>query len=98
MANVLYAQKNTHRINLENIIQHTLSVKKGVKKSLLVVDMPKGSYSDKKTALQKAKKIMRLTKCDAIKLESNNKNFNIIRELTKIKNSCNGTYWIYTTI
>ena len=27
-----YAQKNTHRINLENIIQHTLSVKKGVKK------------------------------------------------------------------
>ena len=28
---------------------------------------------------------MRLTKCDAIKLESNNKNFNIIRELTKSK-------------
>ncbi len=85
MANVLYAQKNTHRINLENIIQHTLSVKKGVKNSLLVVDMPKGSYSNKKIALQKAKKIMRLTKCDAIKLESNNKNFNIIRELTKSK-------------
>ena len=41
MANVLYGQKNTHKINLENIIQHTLSVKKGVKKSLLVVDMPK---------------------------------------------------------
>ena len=32
MANVLYGHKNTHKINLENIIQHTLSVKKGIKK------------------------------------------------------------------
>ena len=28
MANVLYALKNTHKISLKNIIQHTLSVKK----------------------------------------------------------------------
>ena len=48
MANVLYGHKNTHKINLENIVQHTLSVKMGVKKSLLVVDMPKDSYSNKK--------------------------------------------------
>ena len=39
MANVLYGFENTHRITLDNIIQHTLSVKKGIKKSLLVVDM-----------------------------------------------------------
>ena len=85
MANVLYALKNTHKISLKNIIQHTLSVKKGVKKSLLVVDMPKGSYSDKKTALKNAKLVMKLTKCDAIKLESNNKNFSIINKLVKSK-------------
>ena len=48
MANVLYGHKNTHKISLENIIQHTLSVKKGVKKSLLVVDMPKGTYNNPK--------------------------------------------------
>jgi 3-methyl-2-oxobutanoate hydroxymethyltransferase len=47
MANVLYGHKDTHKISLQNIIQHTLSVKKGIKKSLLVVDMPKGSYSNK---------------------------------------------------
>ena len=41
MANVLYGHNNTHRITLNNIIQHTLSVQKGVKKSLLVVDMPR---------------------------------------------------------
>ena len=43
MANVLYGLKNTHKVTLENIAQHTLSVKKEVKKSLLVVDMPKDS-------------------------------------------------------
>ena len=32
MANVLYGHKDMHKISLQNIIQHTLSVKKGVKK------------------------------------------------------------------
>ena len=31
MANVLYGQKNTHKISLENIIQHSVSVKIGIK-------------------------------------------------------------------
>ena len=85
MANVLYGQKNTHKIKLETIINHTKSVKKGVKKSLLVVDMPKGTYSNKKIAKKNARLVMRETKCDAIKLESNNNNYNIIKELVKIK-------------
>ncbi len=85
MANVLYGHKNTHQISLKNIIQHTISVKKGIKKSLLVVDMPKGTYQNKKIAIKNAKFVKKITKCDAIKLESNNKNFNIIKELIKAK-------------
>ncbi len=81
MANVLYGMKNTHSINLDHIIQHSLSVKKGVKKSLVVVDMPKGTYQTKKEAKKNAKNIINTTKCDAVKLESNNKNFNIIKHL-----------------
>tara|TARA_S200000501_G_C20395463_1_gene556830 strand:+ start:248 stop:544 length:297 start_codon:yes stop_codon:yes gene_type:complete len=46
LANVLYGMKNTHKIKLDTIIQHSISVKKGIKKSLLVVDMPKGSYAN----------------------------------------------------
>ena len=42
MANVLYGQKNTHNISLKNIIQHTQSVKLGVKKSLLA-GVPSGA-------------------------------------------------------
>ncbi len=85
VANVLYAEKNTHKISLENIIKHSLSVRKGVKKSLLVVDMPKGTYKNKKVAKKNAKLIKSLTKCDAVKIESNNKNFEIIKELVKFK-------------
>ena len=85
MANVLYGLKNTHEITLNNIIQHTVSVKKGVKKSLLVVDMPKNSYRNLKEAKKNAKLIKSLTNCDAVKIESNNKNFKVIKELVKLK-------------
>ncbi len=85
MANVLYAHKNTHKITLENIIQHTKSVKSGVKNSLLIVDMPKGSYDNSKEAEKNAKIVLRSTGCDAIKLESNKKNFEVINKLVKKK-------------
>ena len=85
LANVLYGHKNTHDISLDNIIQHSLSVKKGINKSLFVVDMPKGTYKDVKSALKNAKLIMKKTRCDAVKLESNKKNFKIIEELVKKK-------------
>ena len=85
MANVLYAHKNTHKISLENIIQHTLSVKKGVKKSLLVVDMPKGTYKNPTIALKNSKKLIKKTGCDAVKIESNKRNFDIIKKLVSNK-------------
>ena len=85
MANVLYGHKNTHKIDLKNIIQHTLSVKMGIKKSLLVVDLPKGTYRNEKSAEKNAKYLIKKTKCDAIKLESNKNNYEIIKFLTKKK-------------
>ena len=77
--------KNTHKITLQNIIDHTLSVKKGVKKSLLIVDMPKGSYQNVKLARKNAKLIIKKTGCDGVKLESNKNNYKIIKELVKAK-------------
>ena len=42
---------------------------------------------------------MKKTKCDAVKLESNNKNFNIIKELVKIyRIPVMGHMRIYSTI
>ena len=85
MANVLYGSENTHNLTLQNIIQHSISVKKGIKKSLLVVDMPKGTYKNKNEAKKNAKLITQVTSCDAVKVESNKKNFDIINELVKSK-------------
>ena len=85
LANVLYGLNNTHKVNLENMIQHTASVRKGIKKSLLVVDMPKGSYGNLKLARKNAKLLMKKTDCDAVKIESNKKNFKIIKFLVKDK-------------
>ena len=85
MANVLYGHKNTRKISLDNIIQHTLSVKMGIKRSLLVVDMPKDSYNSPRSAEINAKKVIKMTKCDAIKIESNKKNYKIIEFLVRKK-------------
>ena len=84
LANVLYSIK-THKIKLDTMINHGISVSKGIKKSLLVIDMPINTYRNIKEAKINAKKIIKLTKCDAIKIESNNKNFKIIKELVKFK-------------
>ena len=55
MANVLYNMKDTNQITIDNVIQHTMSVRQGVKKSLLVVDMPRKTCKN----LTKAKKMLK---------------------------------------
>ena len=85
LANVLYGMKNIRKITLDTIINHAKSVRAGVKKALMVVDMPANTYRNPKTALKNAKKIIKATNCDAIKIESNWKNNNIIKVLIKSK-------------
>ena len=70
MANVLYGHKNTHKLSLKNIIEHSLSVRQGVKQSILVVDLPKGTYLNSKIAEKNAKLVMKKTGCDAVKIEN----------------------------
>jgi len=85
LGNVLYNMKSTRNVTLDMMIKHAQSVKAGIKKSLCVVDMPFNTYNNKKEALINAKKIIKQTKCDAVKIESNKKNFNIIKHLIKSK-------------
>ena len=57
----------------------------GVKKSLMVVDMPYNTYRNPKEALKNAKKIMLETKSDAVKLEGGKKICQTIKILVKNK-------------
>ena len=53
VATAMYGMKNTKEINLETMLNHAQSVKKSVKKSLLVFDMPNGTYRNAKEAERK---------------------------------------------
>ena len=85
LANVLYGNKTTHDLKLQTMINHAKSVSLGVKKSLVVVDMPKDSYKNPKQAIKNAKRIMKKTRCDAIKIENNSYNLNIVKAFAKSK-------------
>ena len=58
---------------------------KGIKKSLMVVDMPYNTYRNKNEALKNAKKIIKYSKADAVKLEGGKKIIKIIKYLRKNK-------------
>ena len=85
LANVLYGNKTTHDLKLQTMINHAKSVSQGVKKSLFVVDMPKDSYKNIKQAVKNAKKILKKTRCDAVKIENNSHNLNIVKAFAKSK-------------
>ena len=83
LGSVLYNYKSTREVSLDTMIEHSKSVRLGIKKSLMVVDMPYNTYRNSKEALKNAKKIMSKTKCDALKLEGGKKIYEIIRNLVK---------------
>ena len=83
LGSVLYNYKSTREVTLNAMIEHSKSVRMGIKKSLMVVDMPHNTYRNSKEALKNAKKIMLKTKCDAVKLEGGKKIYNVIKVLTK---------------
>ncbi len=85
LANVLYGMKTTHNLKLETVINHAKSVNLGAKKTLVVVDMPKDSYKNPRQALKNAKTILKESGCDAVKIENNLQNLNIVKALTKSK-------------
>ena len=69
LGSVLYNYSTTRKVTLSEMIKHSKSVRQGLKKSLMVVDMPFNTYSTTSSALKNAKKIIKETKCDAVKLE-----------------------------
>ena len=85
LGSVLYNYNSTKKVTLTNMINHSKSVRLGVKKSLMVVDMPYKTYNTKSSELRNAKKIIKETKCDAVKLEGGKKIINQIKYLIKNK-------------
>jgi len=85
LGSVLYNYKSTRSVTIDTMIEHSKSVRMGVKKSLMVVDMPYNTYRNSTQALRNAKVIISKTKCDAVKLEGGKKIYSIIKTLIKNK-------------
>ena len=86
LAMVLYGETSTNNISLQTMVEHGKSVVKGCSKSIVIVDMPKGTYeASAKLALKNAKKVLKETGCDGVKLEGGVKISNSIKLLVKNK-------------
>ena len=85
LGSVLYNYKSTREVTLNTMIEHSKSVRMGIKKSLMIVDMPHNTYRNPKEALKNAKQIMKKTKCDGVKLEGGKKIYETIKKLVRNK-------------
>ena len=85
LGSVLYNYDTTRKVTLKMMIEHTKSVRMGVKKSLLIIDLPYNTYRNKSEALKNSKKVIKETKCDAVKIEGGTRVKEIVRHLVKNK-------------
>ena len=81
-SNVMAGHETTLPITLDQMIYHATSVVKGVKRSLVVVDLPFGTYQgNSKKALDSAIRIMKESGGHSVKLEGGNE---IIESIQRI--------------
>ena len=64
MATAFYGMKDTKSISLSTIINHSIAVRKGAKKSTVVVDMPINTYKNLEVAKRNVREVFKRTKCD----------------------------------
>lgn len=68
-SNVMAGHETTLPITLDQMIYHAASVVRGVQKSLVVVDLPFGSYTSSHDALASAIRVMKESGAHCLKLE-----------------------------
>ena len=69
LGQVIKGNKSTHNVSFDEVIYHSKCVMCGIKKSLLMIDLPKNTYDTKKQALYYANRVLNETSADIIKLE-----------------------------
>lgn len=81
---VLYGEDSTQKADMEMMIRHGKAVSKTTKRSVVIVDMPYGSFEkNKETALENAKRIMKESGCDGVKIEGGSATADTIHYLTE---------------
>jgi 3-methyl-2-oxobutanoate hydroxymethyltransferase len=73
---------DTLSATMEMMLYHTKAVCNGAKETLIVCDMPFGTYTDEKSALENASRVYKETDAHAVKIEGGEERAHIIRKLT----------------
>lgn len=74
-------KKDVVSLTLDEMIYHSKAVKSGVKRAMVVFDMPFGSYIDETSALKSAIRACKEAEVDAVKIEGGMNKVNIIKTL-----------------
>jgi 3-methyl-2-oxobutanoate hydroxymethyltransferase len=77
LGQVIKGENSTHRVSLDEIIYHSKCVKSGIKSAMLMVDLPKDTYTTKNQAYINSSKIISECKADLIKIEVDDNNLDI---------------------
>ena len=81
----LYGMKNTRNVNLEMMKNHGKAVVENTNSSMTIVDMPYNTYNNKKEALKNTLDLLKFTKADFIKIETDKNNIGIVKYLCENK-------------
>ncbi|MCB0720679.1 MAG: 3-methyl-2-oxobutanoate hydroxymethyltransferase [Ignavibacteriae bacterium] len=85
LGNVIQGYETTIPVTLEEMIYHTKIVKKGVKNAIVVGDMTFMSYQvGTEDAIRNCGKMLKLTECDAIKMEGGRHITETVRRVVEI--------------
>ncbi len=79
---VVQGHDTTVPVTVDDIIYHSRSVARGLRRAFLVADMPFMSYSNENQALENAVRLMQLGGAMMVKLEGGASQVNIVRHLT----------------
>ena len=66
---VVLGYDSTTHVTMNDMIRHSLAVRRGVKRALLIGDMPYKSFDTAEVAVKNARRFTKEADCDAVKLE-----------------------------
>ena len=82
LAMVVLGYENTLPITVEEMLHHTRAVRRGVKRALVIADMPFASYQvDEKQAVKNAARFLKDGGAEAVKIEGGEKRVSLIHRL-----------------
>jgi 3-methyl-2-oxobutanoate hydroxymethyltransferase len=82
LAQAILGYENTLSVTMDEMLHHVKAVRRGVKRALLLADMPYGSYQlDDKDALRNATRFVKEGGAEVVKIEGGEKRAELIRRI-----------------